>query len=66
MLQIALYQAVAAEGKNIRGGRIQLLMFSVSHFLAEQQTITVSEISNFLIHCTLNVHFNFTIANLKQ
>ena len=50
----------------IRGGQIQLLMFSVSHFLAEQQTITVSEISNFLIHCTLNVHFNFTIANLKQ
>ena len=49
-----------------RGGRIQLLMFSVSHFLAEQQTITVSEISNFLIHCTLNVHFNCTIVNLKQ
>ena len=33
-----------------RVGRIQLLMFNVSHFLAEQQTITVSETSNFLIY----------------
>ena len=49
-----------------RSGRIQLLMFSVSHFLAEQQTFTVSEISIFLNHWTLNVHFNCTIVNLKQ
>ena len=52
--------------KMIRRGRTHLLMFSVSHFLAEQQTLTVSEISNFLIYSTLNVHFNCTIVNLKQ
>ena len=50
----------------VRRGRTHLLMLSVCHFLAEQQTLTVSEISNFLIYSTLNVHFNCTIVNLKQ
>ena len=49
-----------------RGGQKQLLMFNVSHFLAKQQTITDTEISNFQIHWTLNVYFNCTIMNLKQ